>query len=179
MAVFRWKNLPPVRRDRYGYYLCRLCKKACPENETAWCSTECLNKYLLMSSGTYVRAALLERDRGRCALCGVDGEQMNRALAQLKEDLLHPLLMTIHPLIITTLQAEGWTNIRAKGKGMYPDCIDFTSCWEADHIQSVQEGGGQCDLDNYRTLCYVCHKSVSKKQATARAQKRKSSNEKS
>ena len=173
MAVFRWKNLPPVRRDKHGYYLCRLCKQACPEHEKFWCSAECLNKYLAMSNGNYVRAALLERDRGVCSLCGVDGERMNRALALLKDDLLHPLLMSIHPLIVATLRSEGWRNVRAKGKGMYPDAIEFSSCWEADHIQSVSEGGGQCEIDNYRTLCYVCHKTVSAQQASARAARRR------
>ena len=30
--------------------------------------------------------------------------------------------------------------------------------WEADHIIPVSEGGGECGLDNYRTLCVMCHK---------------------
>lgn len=30
--------------------------------------------------------------------------------------------------------------------------------WQADHVQPVVEGGGLCGLDNYRTLCTVCHK---------------------
>lgn len=30
--------------------------------------------------------------------------------------------------------------------------------WDADHIQAVVEGGGECGLDNYRTLCCRCHK---------------------
>jgi hypothetical protein len=33
-----------------------------------------------------------------------------------------------------------------------------SSLWEADHIVPVSEGGGQCGLDNYRTLCVPCHK---------------------
>jgi hypothetical protein len=32
--------------------------------------------------------------------------------------------------------------------------------WQADHIQAVCEGGGECDLDNYRTLCTPCHMKV-------------------
>lgn len=32
--------------------------------------------------------------------------------------------------------------------------------WEADHIVPVVEGGGECGLDNYRTLCIPCHKKV-------------------
>lgn len=31
--------------------------------------------------------------------------------------------------------------------------------WQADHIVPVVEGGGECGLDGYRTLCTTpCHK---------------------
>jgi 5-methylcytosine-specific restriction protein A len=36
------------------------------------------------------------------------------------------------------------------------------SLWDADHILPVAEGGGECDLDNIRTLCLRCHRSVTK-----------------
>ncbi|MDE1154383.1 MAG: HNH endonuclease signature motif containing protein [Acidobacteriaceae bacterium] len=29
--------------------------------------------------------------------------------------------------------------------------------WDADHILPVAEGGGECDLQNLRTLCLPCH----------------------
>ena len=32
------------------------------------------------------------------------------------------------------------------------------SLWDADHVIPVAEGGGQCDLDNLRTLCLLCHR---------------------
>jgi 5-methylcytosine-specific restriction enzyme A len=34
------------------------------------------------------------------------------------------------------------------------------SLWDADHILPVVEGGGECDLDNIRTLCLRCHRVV-------------------
>ena len=34
------------------------------------------------------------------------------------------------------------------------------SLWDADHILPVAEGGGQCDLENLRTLCLLCHREV-------------------
>ena len=169
MSVLRRKSLPPFRKDRYGYYLCRLCSKACPEGERQWCSEECLRQFLIMSSGGYIRAQVFERDGGVCALCGVNGAQMDLALTALKDDLLHPLLMTIHPMVVTTLRAEGWKNVRLRGHGCYADALEFSSCWEADHIQAVAEGGGQCGLENYRTLCFVCHKKQSAQQASMRA----------
>jgi len=172
MSVLRWKNLPPFQKDKFGFYLCRLCKMPCAEGSRQWCSEECFKKFLTMSDGSHVRAQLFERDRGVCAECGVNAAQMDNALARLKDDLLHPLLMSIHPMIVTTLRAEGWKNIRLRGRGSYADAIEFTSCWEADHIQAVAEGGGQCGLENFRTLCFVCHKRASAEQAGARAQLR-------
>jgi 5-methylcytosine-specific restriction endonuclease McrA len=32
------------------------------------------------------------------------------------------------------------------------------SLWDADHIVPVMEGGGECDLENIRTLCLRCHR---------------------
>jgi hypothetical protein len=37
----------------------------------------------------------------------------------------------------------------------------------------VVEGGGECGLDNYRTLCTPCHKVETKKLAKRLAEKRK------
>jgi len=43
-----------------------------------------------------------------------------------------------------------------------------SSGWDADHIVPVCEGGGQCGLDNYRTLCHPCHKRVTRELAARR-----------
>lgn len=29
--------------------------------------------------------------------------------------------------------------------------------WQADHMHAVSEGGGDCGLENLRTLCTPCH----------------------
>ena len=34
--------------------------------------------------------------------------------------------------------------------------------WDRDHIIPVKNGGGNCGLDNLRTLCIKCHKKVTK-----------------
>jgi 5-methylcytosine-specific restriction endonuclease McrA len=41
------------------------------------------------------------------------------------------------------------------------------SLWDADHILPVAEGGGECDLENLRTLCLMCHR-----EATAELRRR-------
>lgn len=46
--------------------------------------------------------------------------------------------------------------------------------WQADHIKPVIEGGGECGLGNYRTLCIPCHKAetaaLRKRMAARRAE---------
>jgi 5-methylcytosine-specific restriction protein A len=53
---------------------------------------------------------------------------------------------------------------RARGSG---------HLWQADHIKPVVEGGGECGLDNIRTLCTECHKRETAALANRRAEARK------
>lgn len=43
---------------------------------------------------------------------------------------------------------EGLKRPRARGTG---------HLWQADHIVPVVEGGGECSIENLRTLCTACH----------------------
>lgn len=45
--------------------------------------------------------------------------------------------------------------------------------WQADHIIPVAEGGGECGLENFRTLCVPCHKIVTKELHSRLVLKRK------
>jgi 5-methylcytosine-specific restriction endonuclease McrA len=49
-----------------------------------------------------------------------------------------------------------------KAHGIPPgrSCSDW---WDADHIVPVVEGGGECGLSNFRTLCIPCHKKETKR----------------
>lgn len=49
--------------------------------------------------------------------------------------------------------------------------------WEADHIIPVIEGGGQCGLENLRTLCLRCHRQATSALARRRAEARKRAKE--
>lgn len=46
------------------------------------------------------------------------------------------------------------------------------SWWQADHIEAASEGGS-CDIDNYRTLSWPCHKRETSKQAARMAENRR------
>lgn len=76
-----------------------------------------------------MRHAVFNRDKGICALCGVD-------------------------VFAMAFQRNGSQRTRrARGSG---------DLWQADHINPVIEGGGECGLEGFRTLCTACHKAVTK-----------------
>jgi 5-methylcytosine-specific restriction endonuclease McrA len=77
----------------------------------------------------------LERDRGICARCGIDTIAAARQLRYSRG-------------LRRTALLAGWGLERRTRK----------SLWDADHILPVAEGGGECDLDNIRTLCLRCHR---------------------
>lgn len=42
------------------------------------------------------------------------------------------------------------------------------NAWHADHLVPVFQGGGECRLDNMRTLCVACHTDVTAAQCAER-----------
>lgn len=99
-----------------------------------------------------MRFVLQQRDKGVCALCGVDTvalkEEYETIRARLKQSHTYQF-------------QEGETADFLKAHGI-PWGRTSSDWWDADHITPVIEGGGECGLDNYRTLCIPCHKKVTK-----------------
>ena len=91
----------------------------------------------MRNSARYARACVRRRDKGICALCGLDCTKLRKELNAL-------------PLEDRYKKAEelGIPKKRAYRK----------SLWDMDHTLPVAEGGGECGLDNLRTLCISCHK---------------------
>jgi len=48
-------------------------------------------------------------------------------------------------------------------------CGDGSGDWQADHILPVSEGGGECGIENMRTLCTAHHQEATKALAGRRA----------
>jgi 5-methylcytosine-specific restriction endonuclease McrA len=65
--------------------------------------------------------------------------------------------------------AHRWVNEDITAKGWK----DYGHTWEADHVVPVVEGGGQCGLDNFRTLCLSCHRKETAKLLRRRAEQRR------
>jgi 5-methylcytosine-specific restriction enzyme A len=132
-----WADRQALPKGPDGRNLCRWCNLEVPKGRSTFCSAWCVEEWRLRSDPGYLREKVLERDGGVCASCGVDcllaGRQLKRlrGAARLKA-LLH------------------W-GLRAGSR---------KSLWDADHIVPVVEGGGECDLQNIRTLCLKCHRTV-------------------
>jgi hypothetical protein len=103
-----------------------------------FCSDYCVHQWRLRTDPGYLRDQVFARDRGRCAVCKIDTVAAYAALKR----------------------ARGAA--RAAGLRLYgmERISSRRSLWDADHIVPVAEGGGQCDLDNLRTLCLLCHRAA-------------------
>lgn len=122
-----------------GKPICRWCQLEilAPRRRT-FCSAFCVHEWRLRSDPGYLREAVFTRDRGVCALCETDTVAAWIALKRSRGVVRAELL-----------SMWGLRGLSSR-----------QSLWDADHIQPVAEGGGQCDLGNLRTLCLPCHREV-------------------
>lgn len=129
-----------------GLPLCRWCQlEIVARKRRTFCSDFCVHQWRLRSDPGYLREQVFARDRGVCAMCAADTVAIYNALKR----------------------ARGAA--RAAGLSLYgmKTLGSRRSLWDADHIRPVAEGGGQCDVENLRTLCLPCHR-----EATAELRRR-------
>jgi 5-methylcytosine-specific restriction enzyme A len=115
--------------------LCRWCNLEVPPRRFTFCSEWCVHEWRLRTDPGYLRDQVYRRDRAICALCHIDGDAAYRDLLRSRGRGRRVLL-------------ERWGLKRMSRR----------SLWDADHIVPVAEGGGECDLENLRTLCLICHR---------------------
>jgi len=118
-----------------GRSLCRWCGLEVPPRRFTFCSDWCVNEWRLRSDPGYLRTQVFLRDRGICAICQIDTHSAYLDLRRSRGQHRQKLLLR-------------WGLTR----------FNRRTLWDADHILPVVEGGGECDLDNIRTLCLVCHR---------------------
>ena len=129
-----------------GLTLCRWCDlEILARRRRTFCSDYCVHQWRLRTDAGYLRDQVFARDRGVCAECGIDAVAAFAALKRARGARRE-----------AGLKFYGMKTIASR-----------RSLWDADHILPVAEGGGQCDLDNLRTLCVACHR-----EATARLRAR-------
>jgi 5-methylcytosine-specific restriction enzyme A len=135
-----------LSKDENGYNLCRWCNKSVLPPRRTMCSKECVHEILIRNNNKYLRNCVFKRDKGICCLCKVDTKEISKQALELNLEERKAFLKS-HNI---SLKRKIWK--RKCGGGL----------WDADHIIPVKEGGGQCGLDNIRTLCISCHKKVTK-----------------
>jgi 5-methylcytosine-specific restriction enzyme A len=118
-----------------GRALCRWCSLEVRGRRHTFCSDWCVHEWRLRTDPGYLRDRVFARDRGRCSLCHIDSVEAFRRLKRARGADRK-----------TMLAYWGLKSVNRK------------SLWDADHIVPVCEGGGECDLENIRTLCLACHK---------------------
>jgi hypothetical protein len=142
------RTLPGGRTTRHalakgphGLPLCRWCDlEIIAKRRRTFCSDYCVHQWRMRTDPGYLRDQVFARDRGICYLCHID---TIAAYAALK-------------------RSRGAA--RTAGLSLYgmKTISSRRSLWDADHILPVAEGGGQCDLDNLRTLCLLCHREATR-----------------
>ena len=144
----------------------------------------------------YVRRALIVRDAGVCALCGIDARShylkaSNAVTAAAKAGPASASVAAAHAAATEALRAatvggpfEGCARLSGAAPGKAASAskrrrprfgarVAQGSFWQADHIVAVADGGGSCGLANIRTLCTGCHGGVTARQAAERAKERR------
>jgi len=116
-----------------GRGICRWCGEEVPAGRRTFCGESCIHEWRLRTDPGYLRECVEKRDQGICAACGLDTLEFYHRFQK--------------------LSAGKRKQLRGK-LGMHSGRRSF---WDADHIQPVAEGGGECDLSNLRTLCLWCH----------------------
>lgn len=134
------------RKHKKTLKMCRWCGTTkLPPRKRCWCSTTCVNEFLIRRSGSFARALVRKRDKGVCAICGLDTYKLRRGLYK-KHAQRSKMWGRSNLKLRKAIRALGFQYSR--------------SFWEMDHIKAVHEGGGCCGLENLRTLCVPCHKQV-------------------
>lgn len=158
-----------------GEPLCKLCQTACsgrqakePEFfEDLFCSLNCFQEYRIRTSQRSLRDALFQIEHGVCTSCKLD---------------CHKLVGYLKPLYVAKRKEhiEEAAPKLASNKNLLEKLIHEPTAgnaWHADHIVPVYKGGGECRLENMRTLCVACHYEVTADQRVERRLLRKQAKE--
>uniref|UniRef100_A0A8C9FAG7 Zinc finger RANBP2-type containing 3 n=1 Tax=Pavo cristatus TaxID=9049 RepID=A0A8C9FAG7_PAVCR len=132
--------------------------------DTRFCSLACQEDFSVRSSQSYLRTKVFEIEHGVCQFCYQNAQELylniRDAPKSQRKKLLESSWMSHLPLgqlnEIITNPTEG-------------------QFWQVDHIRPVYGGGGQCSLENLQTLCTVCHRERTAKQAKERSQMKRRS----
>ncbi|XP_047966683.1 DNA annealing helicase and endonuclease ZRANB3 isoform X2 [Salvia hispanica] len=151
--------------------LCKLCQNPCMGNEAKlpqffedlFCGLGCFEEYRSRTSNRFLRQGLFQIEHGICTNCQLDCHRLVKHLRVLSVEKREAYIKNVAPNIATH-------------KKMLAKLVQDPSegnAWHADHIIPVYKGGGECKLENLRTLCIACHADVTSAQCAERRIARK------
>ncbi|XP_038880758.1 DNA annealing helicase and endonuclease ZRANB3-like isoform X2 [Benincasa hispida] len=146
--------------------LCKLCQTPCqginaktPEYfEDLFCNLGCYEEYRIRISTTSLRRELFQIERGVCSNCHLDCHKLVKHIRPLTLDMRSDYIEKVAPNL-------------ARRKKLLDKIVNNPTegnAWHADHIVPVYRGGGECRLENMRTLCVACHFDVTAEQRAER-----------
>ncbi|XP_027125391.1 uncharacterized protein [Coffea arabica] len=146
--------------------LCKFCQSPCmnenakrPEYfEDLFCNLECYVEYSSRTKTKYLRQALFQVERGICTMCQLDCHGLVEKIKPLSHENRQQYIRVAAPKL-------------AKCKKLFDKLIQDPTegnAWHADHLVPVYQGGGECRLENMRTLCIACHADVTAAQCSER-----------
>lgn len=156
-----WVDPKQLPKGPNGRNLCRQCSEEVPKGRRTFCSDACVHAWKIKTDPGHVRLMVFRRDQGVCARCKLDTTKLAPLVREFKTRAREVLGGVIAP----------YHDFFREIDGLLPS--NRTTYWDADHIIPVVEGGGECDLGNYRTLCYWCHQKVTAELARRRAEERR------
>ncbi|GMN54237.1 hypothetical protein TIFTF001_023365 [Ficus carica] len=146
--------------------LCKLCQAPCKSSnakapeffEDLFCNLGCYEEYRIRTSNRSLRQELFQLENGICANCQLDCHTLVEHIRPLSLAVRREYIEKVAPRIGSR------KNLLDK---LVKDPVEGNS-WHADHIVPVYQGGGECMLENMRTLCVACHYDVTKAQCADR-----------
>lgn len=165
-----------------GWCLCRQCGTEVKPPRRTFCSKKCVDLWMVRT-GSGMARFIRKRDKGICALCGLDCEALKRQLRKILKALKPEPSIRPAPkdyfdeYTTTTAWNERWAAREAQRKAaraaMKAAAAEFKTrhgipqhrsrFWDIDHVIPVAEGGGDAGPDGLRTLCLSCHRGETKK----------------
>ncbi|KAF2312835.1 hypothetical protein GH714_040885 [Hevea brasiliensis] len=147
--------------------LCKLCQTPCKGNnaktpeffEDLFCNLSCYEEYRVRTSSRSLRQELFQIEHGVCMNCQLDCHQLVKTIKPLSLERRREYIEKVAPNVASRKKLiDKLVNNPYEG-----------NAWHADHIIPVYRGGGECRLENMRTLCVACHYDVT---AAQRAERR-------
>jgi len=155
---------------------CRWCGKLPEGKRRTFCSDACVHEHKLRTDPQYQARHVLERDHGVCAICGRDcvseRERLREFRARVRRDRFGERARWLPDHWVGDRESAYADECERIGLPVHLRSL-CRRLWEMDHVVPVVEGGGDCGLENLRTLCWACHRAETAALAARRAQARR------